>query len=659
MAPTADIAATTTPVPPATHTSSPTDPAVLDTPDAPEASRSCRSTTSTATASSSHTKASGGHTTAVNTPLEKDSNDMDGSPVVPKEDVEKAALGSGAGHPSDPSQTTLTSSTPPDPKNPHAKPHHLSKTPSTSRPSRTPAAGGGSLQRMSSARTVQLEDELRRHVSLHGVRSHHEGGQVLEARRTLDRGKGEEEVVIIDWVPGDPSHPLNWSPVRKYAILATTCFITFICAANVASTAVLATWGTEWYGVSREAFILMQSVPMIALAIAPLVLAPLSETLGRNMIYHVTSLLVSILYCPLIWSRSYAGCLVTRFFQGAAMSVSNSMVGGTVADLFQAKQRGTAMGLFTLAIFTGQGLGITSVAWCGQNLGFRWGYGVQAIVSLVSVGLNFLVLRETRADVLISWRAKKLTKETGIVHIAAGDVEKVDMKTMMKISLVRPLQYLFTEPIVTALSAWIGFAWACVFLGGSSILLVFEAYGFSAAQAASVECTMAIGAIIGFCSLFHQEYLFRRSARKHNGRAPPEARLYWAAYGGLLFPLSMYIYAWTGQAGKVHWAVPAVMLVFWNWGVFCMYSGVFTYLADAYETYSSSAQAAQSFCRNFLSGIFPLFGHQMYVAMGYPHASTLVASVALALAAAPILLILFGKKLRARSKVTSALFKDE
>jgi hypothetical protein len=35
------------------------------------------------------------------------------------------------------------------------------------------------------------------------------------------------------------------------------------------------------------------------------------------------------------------------------------------------------------------------------------------------------------------------------------------------------------------------------------------------------------------------------------------------------------------------------------------------YLADAYETFSSSAQAAQGLTRNVVAGIFPLFGQQM------------------------------------------------
>lgn len=42
------------------------------------------------------------------------------------------------------------------------------------------------------------------------------------------------------------------------------------------------------------------------------------------------------------------------------------------------------------------------------------------------------------------------------------------------------------------------------------------------------------------------------------------------------------------------------------------------YLADAYETYSSSAQAAQSFARNIFSGVFPLFAHQMVSTLTNP-----------------------------------------
>ena len=84
---------------------------------------------------------------------------------------------------------------------------------------------------------------------------------------------------------------------------------------------------------------------------------------------------------------------------------------------------------------------------------------------------------------------------------------------------------------------------------------------------------IAIGSAAGYLLNGHQESLYRRSARKHEGHAPPEARLYYAAYGGLCFPLATYVFAWTGRPG-IPWPIPAVALCFSWFGVYCMYSGV-------------------------------------------------------------------------------------
>lgn len=45
-------------------------------------------------------------------------------------------------------------------------------------------------------------------------------------------------------------------------------------------------------------------------------------------------------------------------------------------------------------------------------------------------------------------------------------------------------------------------------------------------------------------------------------------------------------------------------------------------MADAYEVYSSSAQAAQSFARNIASAVFPLFAYQMVRPFSYQMAHT-------------------------------------
>ena len=59
--------------------------------------------------------------------------------------------------------------------------------------------------------------------------------------------------------------------------------------------------------------------------------------------------------------------------------------------------------------------------------------------------------------------------EQGRPHYVEGaDSDEEGWLQMLKISLSRPLVYLFTEPIVTALSLAIGFVWGTVFLIVSS-----------------------------------------------------------------------------------------------------------------------------------------------------------------------------------------------
>lgn len=82
-----------------------------------------------------------------------------------------------------------------------------------------------------------------------------------------------------------------------------------------------------------------------------------------------------------------------------------------------------------------------------------------------------------------------------------------------------------------------------------------------------------VGALLGFTSNIHQQRLYTREAQRHGGHAPPEARLYWAAIGGLLFPLGMFVFAWTGRP-DIHWIVPMIALCIADWGVYAMFSGV-------------------------------------------------------------------------------------
>lgn len=132
-----------------------------------------------------------------------------------------------------------------------------------------------------------------------------------------------------------------------------------------------------------------------------------------------------------------------------------------------------------------------------MRFGIHWIYGAQGLAGIFSCILNAIVLRETRGDVLLSRRAKRLTKETSRLHLCRSDIERGSLYTLLTVSVVRPMrkseslpvvltvEYLLTEPIVMALAVWVGFAWGIIFLSGVSTLLVFEQYGFNIGQTGS------------------------------------------------------------------------------------------------------------------------------------------------------------------------------
>ena len=81
-----------------------------------------------------------------------------------------------------------------------------------------------------------------------------------------------------------------------------------------------------------------------------------------------------------------------------------------------------------------------------------------------------------------------------------------------------------------------------------------------------------------------------------------------------------------------------------------VYTGIFTFLVDAYPTYAASALAANAFIRCLFATAFPLFGNQMYHKLGFQWASTLLAFLLLAMMPFPFIFFRYGKQIRKKSR---------
>lgn len=77
----------------------------------------------------------------------------------------------------------------------------------------------------------------------------------------------------------------------------------------------------------------------------------------------------------------------------------------------------------------------------------------------------------------------------------------------------------------------------------------------------------------------------------------------------------------------VHWIAPIISSLPFGSGIFFIFTSVFTYLVTAYRPIAASAMAANSALRSSFAAAFPLFARPMYVRLGAPGATALLAGL--------------------------------
>ncbi|KII84153.1 hypothetical protein PLICRDRAFT_46519 [Plicaturopsis crispa FD-325 SS-3] len=470
-------------------------------------------------------------------------------------------------------------------------------------------------------------------------------------------GPSDGSTVVISFSKPDAGNPFDWSPTKKWITILTAELYSMATAMNAVG------YGEGVGSMQRElhcsnlAATSGTASHLIVCAIAPLVLAPISEQFGRRYMMLISGIVFTLCYLPQALATDIALVIVFRGVQGAAASSANSLVGGVVADVFPAETRGFPMSIYALLILAGQGVGALVFGWVEMELGFRWIAWINMIIGAALLVAMYFLLVETRGSAILDARARALTRETGIPHIAdtKDRSHTGSMFQLIRTTAARPIVFLLTEPVVAAMATWAALLWGVVFILFSAVPLIYEQYGFTVGQTGSVFATTIIGAILGTFAARYQDHLYDRDAKKTaHGRAPPESRLYAASVRGVLIPIALFWFAWSGRP-SVHWIVPTLALVLFNFALFPIYLAVFSYLADSYEQYGSSAIAAQSFLRNVFAGGFPLFTEVMYTRLGYPQASSLLGALAFAFSVVPFLLIAYGPRIRKRSRVAKQI----
>ncbi|KAL9015721.1 MAG: hypothetical protein Q9185_006899 [Variospora sp. 1 TL-2023] len=465
--------------------------------------------------------------------------------------------------------------------------------------------------------------------------------------------------------------PFEWPERQKTFTIWLSCAVTVVTSYAPGSYSPATEQMMKEWNMNQTAIYVGITTFTTGFAIAPMVLAPFSELNGRKPVFIASGTLFVICQLCCAMTRSYPGMLVARFFAGVGGSTFSIMVGGVVSDIYQEHDRNKPMALFAGAALFGAGLGPFGSGFIAHHLLWRWVFYIQVMASGFLIVLVTVFLKETRGSVLLSKRARLLNdwyearEQDGLVGFeiseesdpqmksqrirwkVKADEERETLAKMIAISVGRPFHLLTTEPVVFFFSLWISFSFAVLYLMFSSVPLVFGTnHGFNVEQNGAVFASMCIAALLSTVLSIYQE-----KVAIHYGKfsATPEGRLYYSCIESALLPIGLFWFGWTSFP-QTHWILPAIAVGCATMGIFSIYLSVFLYLADTYHRYASSALAAQSFCRNIVGGVFPLFADRMFRAMTYQGASSFLGGVGAVLTIVPWVLVLYGPKIRARSK---------
>ncbi|CAK7240006.1 MAG: hypothetical protein STHCBS139747_001441 [Sporothrix thermara] len=414
---------------------------------------------------------------------------------------------------------------------------------------------------------------------------------------------------------------------------------------------------------------------MLAMGIFPLWWSSFSETLGRRSIYIISFCFFVIFSILSAVSKSIGMLIVMRVLGGGASASVQAVGAGTLADIWETRERGRAMGIFYLGPLTGP----LFAPIIGGALAEKWGWQSTMWFLTIYGGLTFVMLffclpetlaHDRRPPRELEKKAKPQPQkgEAGAGAGAGADVgasadagadgvvvapaltrmtttQSVRQQTQragafLKIAFVHPLSvllYLRFPPILLTV-VYGSVTFGSLFVLNVSIQSAFSAppYNFSELIVGLLYIPSSLGYILA--SLVGGRWIdniMAREARKagrydEHGRLVflPEDRMRENAWlSASLFPAALVWFGWTAKHG-VHWIVPSIANFVFGFGSMLVFGAVTTMLTEFMPRRSSGGIALNNFLRNIFSCVGAIVAQPLIGAMGYGWLCTMIALIA-------------------------------
>ena len=410
---------------------------------------------------------------------------------------------------------------------------------------------------------------------------------------------------------------------------------------------------------------------MLSMSIFPLWWSSFSETLGRRTIYLTSFALYFVFNVVAAISTSIGMFIAMRLLSGGAAASVQAVGAGTIADIWESKERGQAMGIFYLGPLCGPLIAPIMGGVMAQSLGWRsvqWFLSIYGAVILVFI---FFALPETLGDPKgISTLSDEEEPEE---QPSSSTPNPADEKHTPSPQPARPTSTLTRQPTnksalhlktttyLTVLRRWfidplkiilylkyppialcVGYAsilFGALYALNVSVQQTFSVapYGYSSAIVGLLYIPNSLGYFLS--SIFGGRWvdsIMAREARKA-GRYDDKGRLIYrpedrmkenAWLGALMFPAALLVYGWTAHFG-IHLAAPMIAGFFFGVGSMLIFAMVTTMLTEFMPRKSSNGVALNNFVRNIFSCVCSVITNPLIETIGNGWLFTILALVPL------------------------------
>ncbi|UZJ55616.1 hypothetical protein CBS101457_004936 [Exobasidium rhododendri] len=466
----------------------------------------------------------------------------------------------------------------------------------------------------------------------------------------------EKDVILVQWDGSDDREdPRNWSTLKRGTLSVIAAMVVLNATFSSSAPSAISDDLMDYFGFGTEIATLNISIFVAGYAVGPILWGPLSEQKGRRFVFLLSMFLYTSWNVGCALSRNTASILIFRLFAGACASASQSNSGGLISDLYPARTRGIAMGIYAAAPLTGPALGpIVGGFIQTSGASWRWLFWTLTMYS----GACFVVvlfIPETYAPVLLRQKAQRLRKVTGDPRYKSStELKQQSILSLTKTVLTKPFRIVWEEPMLQAIILYQSYIFGLLYLLFEALPIVFqECHHFSQGIGGLMFLPFTVGGFAGvavYVFILYPRYTHKVD-KSSSGVVAPEARLPMSMIGGPFIVVGFFWFGWTSYPSVSYWA-PLMSTSLLGFGFFLIFGGLMNYIVDAYTANASSALAASTIFRSLIGAAFPLFARQMYDRLGTQWASSLLGFLSALMVPIPFVLYRYGPTLRSRSKNT-------